>query len=123
MADASNRYAPDPAKIAHVRLELGGRQFDLLPPDLDGTRRLRALGARVEKARKRARGDPSFALMTTFVAEALQLALVRNYPDITIADVRRLLDLENAQRALQAVLEMCQVATPPAKRAGEKGVH
>lgn len=93
----ATKYAPVPGKIPGTALNLGGHDLVLAPLTLD---QIQALTAQIEKL-------GAVANMADLVATALPVihaSLMRNYPDMTLEDVRALVDVGNIRKASQAVI-------------------
>ena len=91
-----NRYAPVPGKIPGTELNLGGVIFIAAPFNLDGVQEAMTLLETLKDAK-----SAEDSLRGT--AQVLLVSLRRNDPDLTIEQLRPLLDLGNWQKALLTV--------------------
>lgn len=95
---ANGKYAPLPGSIPGTRLNLGGQILIMPPLNLDQVRQFESVLPTLGK-----KGSTS-----ENVEEALPLlhaALSRNYPDLTVEELRALLDLGNLLPACEALVE------------------
>jgi len=103
---ANGKYAPVPGAVPGTRLNLGGVLFVMPPLNLDQVRAFESVLPTLGK-----RGST-----TENVEEALPLlhaALSRNYPDLTVEELRPLLDLGNLLPACEALVESSGYAPAP----------
>ena len=99
-------YAPVPGKIPGRAINLGGVDFTLPPLNLDGVRVAQPLFIEFEKV-------DHVVDSLGMAAKILHVALVRNYPDLTEADVLALLDTGNAIPALAALASLSGFRASP----------
>lgn len=89
------------ALIDGVKLSLGGRDFIVPALTLKSLRKLTESGTL--KKLNVTGGELSLENMDA-VATVVHAAISRNYSDVTVDDLLELLDLENMQRVLPAVM-------------------
>jgi hypothetical protein len=95
--DRVTLYQPVPGKIPGTTLNLGGHELVLAPLNLDQVQAFEATIANL--------GQPKS--LPEAIAEAVPLihaSLSRNYPDLSVEDVRRLVDLGNFAAACTAIV-------------------
>ncbi len=98
METNGKKYAPVPGKIPGTPLNLGGVDFVMPPLNLDQVRAFESVLPTLGK-----KGS-----LTENIDEGLPLlhaALSRNYPDLTLDELRPLLDLGNFPAACSALVE------------------
>jgi hypothetical protein len=92
-------YRPVPGKIPGTAINLGGTEWILAPLNLNQVEqfgdRIAALGSK--STLKENLAD---------AAELVHASLSRNYSDITVEDVREMLDLGNFEKAAKAVVSI-----------------
>lgn len=93
-------YAPVPGQIPGTRLNLGGIEFVLAPLNLNQLEALHELITQLGTASNDMRENMSRAL------PLIHASLLRNYPDMTVDDVRAIIDLGNFSAASKAVVEI-----------------
>lgn len=93
-----SNYAPVPGKIPGTVINLGGHEFVMPPLNLDGCQRFGPLQA--EFLAMQGAGTVDLPRLYQVVAQCLHLALERNYPDLTVADIVGLLDAGTLRSAL-----------------------
>lgn len=106
MEASGHSYRPVPGKIPGRAINLGGHDFVLPPLNLDGVRIAQPLFLEFEK-------HEHVADSLEMAAKILHIALVRNYPKITEADVAALLDTGNAIPALAALASLSGFKAAP----------
>lgn len=99
MSDSNGVQLPVPGKIPGTRVNLGGTEFVLAPLNLV---QVEALSDSIAKLGQSADLRENLAIAVPLV----QASLSRNYPSITLDDVRQLLDLGNFAEASQAVVKI-----------------
>src|SRR5574337_945295 len=90
-------YAPQPGKIPGARMNLGGRELVLAPLNLQQVEQFESVLPELGK-----QGSLRDALSTG--VPIIHASLSRNYPEITLDEVRGLLDIGNFREALDAML-------------------
>ncbi len=90
-------YRPQPGKIPGVRMNLGGVELVLAPLNLQQVEEFESVLPQLGK-----QGGLHEALKAG--VPIIHASLSRNYSDITLDDVRGLLDIGNFREALDAVL-------------------
>lgn len=102
-----NKWAPVLGKIPGTAVNLGGHVFIVPPLNLDQVVALK------DDLPKLGQGDD----LPTMLASSLPIlhqSLVRNYPDITVEDLRALLDLGNMRAVCDAIVSTNGLkVTPP----------
>ena len=99
-------YAVAPGRIPGTLINLGGVEFVMPPLNLDQVQQFEEI-------------MPTLGQKTTFrenMEEALPIihaALSRNYPDLTVDDLRPLLDLGNFRAACEAVAQSSGYVAKP----------
>lgn len=106
METQGHSFRPVPGKIPGRVINLAGNDFLLPPLNLDGVREAAPLFLGFDKL-----DTPAETLAAT--AKLLHLALVRNYPTMTEADVFGLLDTGNAVPALAALASLSGFKASP----------
>lgn len=99
MSDAAGKYAPRPGHIPGVALNLGGHEFVLAPLGLRLVREIEAKGHALRES-----PDATPEQMHDFSVGIVHVSLLRNYPDITLAEVADLVDTVTLQEAQALVL-------------------
>jgi hypothetical protein len=100
VSEGNGKYAPKPGNIPGVRINLGGVNFVLAPLGLRLTREFEAKAKALEKAIESGDVEAGFE----FGAEIIHASLLRNYPDITMDEVRELIDVANMIEAQQKIM-------------------
>lgn len=90
-------WAPVPGKIPGTELNLGGRVLVLAPLNLD---QVQAFDEKISGLG----GDVPLRDAINAAVPIIHASLSRNYPDMTVDDVRGLLDVGNFRQALEAVV-------------------
>jgi hypothetical protein len=101
------KYAPVPGTIPGTVLNLGGYELTLAPLNL----------AQVEALQDNVANLGKGETLREAIAEAIPLihaSLLRNYPAITTAEVRELIDIGNFRQALEAVISISGYSRAPA---------
>lgn len=106
METNGHAYRPVPGKIPGRAINLGGHDFIMPPLNLDGVRVAQPLFVEFEK-------QEQVADTLAMAAKILHLALARNYPDLTEADLAGLLDTGNAVPALAALASLSGFKASP----------
>lgn len=95
---SASKYAPLPGKIPGTSVNLGGHELVLAPLNLDQLTELspsiEALGKQDTLAQNIERGLP-----------IIHASLLRNYPEMTLDDVRALVDVGNVGPAFAAIMQ------------------
>jgi hypothetical protein len=92
------RYAPIPGKIPGTAVNLGGHEFVVPPLNLDlYVRYEKDIGEMGQPASTRERLEK--------VLPVFLVSLQRNYPELTLADLRLLIDFANARQLTDAIVE------------------
>lgn len=108
MSDATahaptSAYAPVPGRIPGLPINLSGQELVLAPLTYEGMQEFLAL-------QNAAAGELNdMRAIFKRVAESLHISLRRNYPDMTVADVEGLLDVGNAQAAMDMLAEASRI--------------
>ena len=100
MSDAPSKYAPVPGKIPGRALNMGGRELVLAPLTLDQVQEFEPTMTRLADSSK-----PLREMLADFLPVILA-SLQRNYPDITLEDVRALVDVGNFKEATEAIVDI-----------------
>lgn len=108
MSDQHNgsTYKPVPGKIPGTVLNLGGVDYIVAPLNLNQVEefeaRIKTLGTK-----------PTMAENLADAAVLVHASLSRNYSDITIEQVRAVIDLGNFEKAAKAVVSISGFAAAP----------
>lgn len=97
MSEGNGKYAPRPGNIPGVAVNLGGIDFVLAPL---GLRLAREFEAKGKQLRDENAGDDA---QIEFGIEIILASLNRNYPEITLDELRELIDSANVIEAQQAI--------------------
>lgn len=102
-----SKYAPVPGSIPGTALNLRGVEVVLAPLCLDDfvaiESDLTSFGA----------PGTTMSKQLLITAKAAHRSMLSNHPDITLAEVRRLIDVRNMQQVMQAMIAMNELT--PAK--------
>lgn len=100
MTDSANgKYRPVPGKIPGTVVNLGGVDYTLAPLNLI---QVEALDDSIRKLGSSQDMKENFEIALPLV----HASMTRNYPDVTLEDVRLLLDMGNFMAATQAVVRI-----------------
>ena len=105
-----SKYAPVPGKIPGTALNLGGIDFVAPPFNLDGMQEVMPLLKDAKDELKTAED------VLRYSARVIHISLKRNYPDLTLDELLRLIDLGNAMSVLRTV---CSASGIEFKKPGE----
>lgn len=97
--DGNGKYAPRPGNIRGVAMNLGGIDFVLAPLGLGLARDFQ------DKTRALVEGkSPEYDFIELGIS-TIHASLLRNYPDITLDEVRALVDTVTVQEAVRAITD------------------
>lgn len=113
MDDQPTRVEPQ-NKRGGVWVTFGDEQYKM--PSLP-FRALQELGEEIKSLR--AVGDVPTPDQMTTMEKVIHCALVRNYPDLTVAQVSGMLDLANFEKALSACLDIAGFKRAEGRASGE----
>jgi hypothetical protein len=100
-------FAPVTGKIPGTMINLGGREYILAPLNLDQVQQFEEVIPKLGQA----------ATLQENIKQSLPLihaSLSRNYPEITIEDVRKIVDLGNFAAASWAIVSLSGYKRVPA---------
>ncbi len=96
-----NKYAPVPGKIPGRQINMGGLLLTFAPLSLDQVQALEPVVAKM--------GPQEGKTLAATIEDALPILLAslqRNYPDLTIEQLRPLVDVGNFGEATSAVIDI-----------------
>lgn len=88
------------SKVDGIKINLGGKEF--IVPALN-FRQIKAIQNDIRKLENMAGGMVTDEEMQT-MAKVVQMALSRNYPEVTEDELLDMLDLRNAPRVVEAIM-------------------
>jgi hypothetical protein len=93
-----SKYAPIPGKIPGQVVNLGGHDLVLAPLTIE---QIEKLGPQIDTLGV---GDKTLSELVELAAPIILLSVNRNYPDMTLAELRGLLDVGNVRQAAEAAV-------------------